>query len=72
MIFQQYVEEEALQSHWSHFRSQLRSQDLSLLYTQALTGVIQRSTAQTVMGLDAELQGAAAALQVGGSGVQHL
>jgi hypothetical protein len=32
---------------------------------QALTGVIQRSTAQTVMGLDAELQGAAAALQVG-------
>lgn len=30
---------------------------------QALTGVIQRSSAQTVMGLDAELQSASAALQ---------
>lgn len=39
--------------------------DLSCVRVQALTGVIQRSTAQTVMGLDAELQGAAAALQVG-------
>lgn len=41
----------------------IKTEWVELSGMQALTGVIQRSSAQTMMGLDAELQEAAAALQ---------